>query len=355
MAPAGAPRPDSPLARLQARLAFQLNLLTDRTHALPLVVLMVNARCNNRCRTCDIWRAALPERLGSADLAAIGESLTGLGTRVVALSGGEPLLRRDLFALADGLLARGMRLRLMTNGLLLERHAAAIAGRFEEVAVSLDGATPDTYRAIRGVDGLELVLRGIDALKAQPRAPRLVTRTTVQRGNFREIGSIIDLAAAAGADAASFLAADVVSTAFGHTDRPDPRDILLDASELAEFAHLLAELPTTHAGAFARGFVAEPPSRLFQLHQFYAACLGLAEFPPVACAAPWASLVVEASGEVRPCFFQPPIGSLRQQPLHAIARSPQLTAVRRRLRRQRDPLCARCVCTLRWGGSAPIH
>src|SRR5581483_9460888 len=110
---ATASQPPSTLARAWARVGDQLNLLTDHTHTIPLVVLMVNARCNNRCRTCDIWRATLPERLEGAELAGIADSLAKLGTRVVALSGGEPLLRPDLFVLVDDLLARGLRLRLM--------------------------------------------------------------------------------------------------------------------------------------------------------------------------------------------------------------------------------------------------
>jgi radical SAM protein with 4Fe4S-binding SPASM domain len=61
----------------------------------------------------------------------------------------------------------------------------------------------------------------------------------------------------------------------------------------------------------------------------------------------WVSAVVEANGAVRPCFFHPPVGNVREAPLDRILRE-DLPAFRRKLSVATDPLCERCVCSIRF-------
>jgi len=90
------------------------------------------------------------------------------------------------------------------------------------------------------------------------------------------------------------------------------------------------------------------PDGLRRLVQYYRAHLGLAPFPPVACNAPWMSVMIEASGAVRPCFFHPTVGNLRERPLAELLHGP-MPEFRRRLRVQDDPICGKCVCTIKVG------
>jgi MoaA/NifB/PqqE/SkfB family radical SAM enzyme len=94
--------------------------------------------------------------------------------------------------------------------------------------------------------------------------------------------------------------------------------------------------------------VAETPDRLRRLPQHYAAQLGLRDFPPVRCNAPWASAVVEADGAVRPCYFHPAVGNIREKSLRALL-SQEMVAFRRALNVSQDATCRRCVCTLQVG------
>lgn len=65
-----------------------LNLVSDRLHALPLVVLYLTDGCNSRCLTCDIWRN--PRRNMKMELVEdIAGAFRELGVRWVLLSGGE--------------------------------------------------------------------------------------------------------------------------------------------------------------------------------------------------------------------------------------------------------------------------
>jgi GTP 3',8-cyclase len=132
----------------------------------------VTDRCNLRCLYC------MPEEeyvwLPRSDLLSFEETarlvgiLTGLGIDKVRLTGGEPLLRRDLPDLVKRLAANtGLRdLALTTNGLLLADYAKALrdAG-LSRVTVSLDTLKRERFREIARRDGLEDVLAGIDAAR----------------------------------------------------------------------------------------------------------------------------------------------------------------------------------------------
>jgi MoaA/NifB/PqqE/SkfB family radical SAM enzyme len=109
----------------------------------------------------------------------------------------------------------------------------------------------------------------------------------------------------------------------------------------------------THARDFASRFVAETPDKLRRLPRYYAAQHGLGEFPSIVCNAPWASAVVEADGAVRPCYFHPVVGNIREKSLRAIL-THEMVAFRRGLDVAHDATCRRCVCTLQVGLRTPL-
>src|SRR5579875_34988 len=114
--------------------------------SLPVLVLDVAGRCNCRCAMCDIWKRDSTRFL--RELPDLGR----LGVQWAVLTGGEPLMHPDLFALCEKLHARRIRVTLLTTGLLLERFAAQIAAHIDDAIVSLDGPPPihDQIRRIPG-------------------------------------------------------------------------------------------------------------------------------------------------------------------------------------------------------------
>jgi MoaA/NifB/PqqE/SkfB family radical SAM enzyme len=320
---------------------------------LPLVLFAPTARCNSRCLSCDWWRADGKSDLSLDEIRQLAAELPPLGTRVVVFTGGEPLLRADLMQVADLFLAEGIRLQLLTSGLALERHAPEIASRFDTVIVSLDGHTPELYRRIRGVDGLGVVTAGVRRLRAL--APRITlrARTTVHRHNFRFLPALIALSRELDLDQISFLAADVSSDAFNRTPslpqaEGSPRQLLLGAAEADELAEVVEVVIASHGRDLEEGRVAPGAPGLRRLVQYYRAHLGQGPFPAVDCDAPWMSVLIEADGAVRPCFFHPSVGNLRQRPLRALL-GREMPAFRRGLRVAEDSTCQRCVCTIKVG------
>jgi MoaA/NifB/PqqE/SkfB family radical SAM enzyme len=323
----------------------RLGQATNRTFVLPLLIFYPTGRCNSRCVSCDWWRQSGADDLTLAEIGEMAAGLPALGTRVVAFSGGEPLLRPEVFDAAARFRAHGMTLHLLTSGVLLERFADRVGQHFARVCVSLDATSGALYEQIRGVDALAVVGRGVARLhQLAPRLP-LTARATLHRANFRELPRLVDYARRLGLDGISFLPADISSLGFGRSERPDPSPLALSAEEVAEFSETVERTIAVYAADFESGFIAESPDKLRRLPRYYAALDGDGPFPTVSCNAPWVSVVVEANGSVRPCFFHESIGSIRRAPLAAIVAG-NLRVFRQSLDVRANPVCARCVCSL---------
>ncbi|HJW83626.1 MAG TPA: radical SAM protein [Anaerolineae bacterium] len=316
------------------------NLLGDRLHALPVAILYITDRCNSRCVSCDYWRFGQSHM--SMDLARrLSGELPRSGARYVLLSGGEPLMHPQWPAMAAMFRQAGLRVAMVTSGILLPKFAAQVAGCIDELYVSLDGATPESYQAIRGVAGLGLIERGVRALAG--RMP-ITFRTTVQRGNYREIPALIRLTQAWGATRHSFLAVDVSThAAFARREGFDA-SMALGHDDLAELDRVLDAVERDFAAEFASGYIAESPDKLRRLKQYFAALLGLERFPFVRCNAPRFSTVIETDGTLKPCYFLPAWGRLDGRPLFDALNAPTALQVRQQQRLGERPECERCVC-----------
>ena len=341
---------------LRSNLLVKLGGITGLTHALPLVLFAPTSRCNSRCVSCDWWRSDGASDLTLGEIRQLADGLRHYGTRTVVFTGGEPLVRGDVMEVADLFLERGFTLQLLTSGLALERHAPAIASRFTEVTISLDGHTPELYRAIRGVNGLDVVVAGIGRLRElAPHIP-LRARSTIHRHNFRFMRQLITRSEEMGVDQISFLTADVTSESFNRAPKlpvadvagDDPSSLVLTADETNEMAAVVEDVIRSCARQLSEQRIVPGPEGLRRLVSYYRAHLGQERFPKIDCSAPWTSVVIEADGAVRPCFFHPSIGNLRDRPLDELlgAAMPQF---RRGLDVATNETCQRCVCTLKVG------
>ena len=159
----------------------------------------VTDRCNLRCNYCMpqeeyVW---LPrqELLTFEEIARLVEVFTSLGVEDVRLTGGEPLLRRDLPQLVR-MLAGNRRIRdlaLTTNGVLFAEQGEALhAGGLHRVTVSLDSLRPERFAALTGRDTHAQVLAGIAAARRLG-FPKLKLDTVVLRGvNEDELADLIE-------------------------------------------------------------------------------------------------------------------------------------------------------------------
>ena len=320
-----------------------------RLESLPILALTVHSACNCRCVMCDIWKANSDKReIAASDLERHVDAIRALRVQRVMLTGGEPLLHRNLWALCRQLQALRIRITLVTTGLLIEPHASEIARAVDIVVVSLDGdrGTHDAIRRVKG--GFDRIAQGVRALHGECPTPRLIARSVVQRSNFASLAETIAAAHAMGFDEISFLGADISSAAF---NRPTP----WAAERVAEVGVATEDLPSLCASIgravetlpelFANGFVAGGRAALDRIWQYYAALAGQSSFPEVRCNAPWVSAVLEPDGDLRPCFFHPAYGHVADNLEHAL-NSSKAIAFRKALDVESDATCQRCVCSL---------
>jgi len=198
----------------------------------------VTDRCNLRCSYCMpqedyVW---LPreEILTFEEIARLVEIFTTLGVEDVRLTGGEPLLRRELPVLVR-MLAENPRVRdlsLTTNGVLFAEFARPLreAG-LHRVTLSLDTLRPERFRALARRDTLQQVLEGVEAAR-RAGFPRLKIDSVILRGvNDDELADLIEFGRRAGAEVRFIEYMDVGGATEWSRDKVYTRAEMLSALE----------------------------------------------------------------------------------------------------------------------------
>jgi len=325
-------------------------LKTDVITALPIVILMPHSACNCRCVMCDIWKDNKNlKQLTENDILHLLNSLKKLNTRQVLMSGGEALLNPNFFRFCEILQRNDIKVSLLSTGLTLKKNAEQLIKWVNDIIVSLDG-NEEIHNRIRNIpNAWQQLKEGVQSIKNIEPNFKITGRTVIHRLNFQYWPNIIDSAKEIGLNQVSFLPADISSHAFNREvlwseQRQD--EILPGEKELAELKYITETVIESYADEFTQGFIAESPEKLRKIHSYYAAFYGLNSFPYKKCNAPWVSTVVEADGTVRPCFFHPPIGNIRERSLENILNSDESIRFRKELDINKDSTCIKCVCYL---------
>lgn len=169
---------------------------------LRLVAWETTRNCNLACIHCRA-SATLGPYKGELDTEAslrLLDDIAQVGKPIVILTGGEPLLRNDIFDLARHGTQLGLRMVMACNGTLVDEttaHQMAASG-IKRISVSLDGASPESHDTFRGVTGaFQGALRGLD--HAKKAGIEFQINTTITQDNLNEIQNILALAVDLGA------------------------------------------------------------------------------------------------------------------------------------------------------------
>ena len=306
---------------------------------------------------CDIWKDNKNlKQLTEDDIIDLLVSLRKLGTQQVLMSGGEALLNPNFFRFCELLQNNDIRISLLSTGLTLKKNAEQLVQRVNDVIVSLDG-NESIHNTIRNIpDAYQKLKEGVQHIKSIDSHFKVTARTVIHRLNFRHWPEIIDSAKEIGVDQISFLPADVSSHAFNRevlwADQRQ-QEILIGEDQL-EYLKSMIENIIEKYGPNDR-FIVESPDKLRKIYGYYAAFYGLNSFPYKKCNAPWVSTVVEADGTVRPCFFHPPMGNIREHSLEHIINSDQSIRFRKELDISKDETCVKCVCYLHLSPGTKIN
>lgn len=324
-------------------------LAAHEIRSLPVLVVFPHNQCNCRCVMCDIWRIREAKTLTPADLEVHLQAFRELGVQWVVFSGGEPQLNDQWSWLAGMFRTIGARVTLLTAGLLLKAQAKLISECIDDVIISLDGPRAIHNRIRRIPDAFQQIVQGILTLRSyRPEMP-IRARCTLQKANHRALRELVHSAKEIGLTSISFLGADLASTAFNRPEPwPHPRveRVALTSEEVEELEQEIETLARDCKAEFESGFIVESPEKLSRIVRHFRAHLGQAANAAPRCNAPWVSAVIEASGDVRPCFFQPPLGNIYHQSFSEIINGPDTLRFRSTLDISSNDICRKCVCSL---------
>jgi cyclic pyranopterin phosphate synthase len=160
----------------------------------------VTDRCNLRCAYCmpaePSWFPR-EEILSYEEILRLARIFMSRGVRKFRITGGEPLLRRDLPELVRMLAATPgvQELSLTTNGLLLDELAGDLAeAGLQRINVSLDTLVPERFRELTKRDGLERVLRGLERVRELGLEPVKINTVLLRGFNDDEVISLVSTA-----------------------------------------------------------------------------------------------------------------------------------------------------------------
>ncbi len=284
---------------------------------LRMVAWEVTRRCNLNCQHCRAAAGAGPYygELNKEESLRVLAEVASMGDPVVILTGGEPLLREDIYDLAQEGTRLGLRMVIAPNGTLLDDEKAQRLKTvgIQRVSISLDGATAKSHDQFRGVPGAFAgALQGIQSLKRV--RLEFQVNTTVTLKNLKEIAAILELAFNLGAVAHHIFL--LVPTGRGKNMAAET----LPAEKYEEILHWFYEqrekyplqLKATCAPHYYRIIrqraAAEGKKVIFPQSGWEAVTRG--------CLGGLGFCFIAYNGEVQPCgYLEIPCGNLRRQSL----------------------------------------
>jgi MoaA/NifB/PqqE/SkfB family radical SAM enzyme len=155
----------------------------------------VTYRCNAYCEFCDFGDHSKFKQTPFAKLEDFKfnvEQLAKLGVKFIDLTGGEPLLNKDISEMTKFAKKQKLQTSITTNGLLYGKFAESLAGNVNLLHFSLDSPIEEEHNKIRGVDCYKSVLNSIDIAKSLGEFPDILF--TVTNGTYKKLPAMYDIA-----------------------------------------------------------------------------------------------------------------------------------------------------------------
>jgi MoaA/NifB/PqqE/SkfB family radical SAM enzyme len=315
----------------------------------PLSIdIRATSKCNLRCIMCDIWK--LPRNPGSneleySEICSIIDSMREWGVYKLVITGGEPLLRKDIFEIINYAAKAEITVDMTTNGTLIDRRIAEklVLSELAGLAISLDSPSPAVHDFIRGVRGtFEKTMKAVELLKkltskSQDRGKpdlRIWLAAVVMNQNLHELVSLSALAQKLGVP---IVYQPIVLWNF----KPYQQNVGYRRSGLWIQRERLHELDKAIESLIEvkheNNIILNSVWMLEQMKQYFRNPSSL----DLECT-PGLTMAIDSNGDTLPCWYYPPSGNVREATIQRIWRSSRYRAQLRRMRKCKNKCMLNC-------------
>lgn len=167
-----------------------------KTKIIPkILIIRALEACNAGCFMCNFAFSQEKYRFTVKDAKEVAEQIKGTDIQLVRLTGGEPLMLKDIDKIINNFTHIGLLTSLITNGWYLKEKANLLAiANLSQVIISLDGACAETHDRFRRLDGLfDHIIRGISAIRQQDSRIVIRINTIIGPHNILELCDLSNL------------------------------------------------------------------------------------------------------------------------------------------------------------------
>ena len=328
----------SSIKKVKNILKFTLNGIDKKPVPVKLTW-EVGMLCNSKCKYCQRWSVKdtstdLTTEEGEVLLRQINEA----GVSVISFSGGEPLLRDDIYHLISYAAGLGLTTSLISNGLLIdseERATRLCSTGLDRICLSLDGPVPEVHDSIRGIKGgFEKVISAAHLLKKNRSGgkPKIYFNTTLSKENIAEFKEITELVHQMKVDGWAF---QLVHEGSNETLLFPEENILVECDAVRKLHHDMKSMKSKYRALFVHydGFYDNFVTYVDDKEKLY----------KYRCIAGTLAGTIDPNGNVRVCISTSYVlGNIREKSFIEIWHSEKANEARQDIKNGECPLCWMC-------------
>ncbi len=300
---------------------------------LPILFIFITDRCNLQCSMCGVWKYGIQNRnaneMTTEEWKAVIHSAVKLRTKLIVITGGEPLLRLDLFDIIKYARERGIAVHLCSNGTILNPYNVDQLRRsgVNTVSISVDNLVPEIHESLRGEGTFEKAVQGIRLLREQAPSIRIGINYLITRKTFRNMVDMIPFAERLGVHQIKFAP---IHTNLQHNRKPleEFNNLIFRESDTEELEVEVKKLMQT-----IKNSKLQTTSRTF-----FTGIAALYKHPrKFRCFAGYVACAINPYGMVSPCFDIEGTVSVQDKPLEKIWKSSAFQKSRRLVQHCKSP------------------
>ncbi|MBU0547661.1 MAG: radical SAM protein [Candidatus Omnitrophica bacterium] len=273
------------------------------------IIFSITNRCNLRCKMCDIPYGEI-EELSTEQWMGVIKDASRLGAQTVVFSGGEPLLREDIFELISFTKKNNLNACVTSNGHLIDEQAAfnLSASGVNVVNISIEG-TKETHDYLRGHGSFDKAIAALDNLRKYK--IEATVASTVSRLNYKDLLYVLEVAKNSGATTVRLQPFNIIFL----KDCKRQTEFLIDKRDIQQIEDVIKRFVSISK---EYKISTNPASYLFKIPAYLTGDNSVT----YNCGALWYSCPINPNGDVFPCWIEGAnnklVGNVKEGGLYAL-------------------------------------